>query len=118
MVDLVLAIEAGRLVVDPGAHEVTFKGRRLTLTPREFDPLAFLAKHPARVTQDMCAAQPIISVDTNEEGVVWELRQSRRAVAREGQSPRGQWSRYSRPFGAAGAGGSGAPGFAIPHPMH
>jgi DNA-binding response OmpR family regulator len=42
-------IEVGLLVVDPGAHEITLGGRRLTLTPREFDLLAFLARHPGRV---------------------------------------------------------------------
>jgi DNA-binding response OmpR family regulator len=42
-------IEIGALVVDPGSHEITFQGRRLTLTPREFDLLAFLARHPGRV---------------------------------------------------------------------
>jgi len=42
-------IEVGPLVVDPGAHEVAFKGRKLALTPREFDLLAFLARHPGRV---------------------------------------------------------------------
>jgi DNA-binding response OmpR family regulator len=42
-------IKAGPLVVDSGAHEITFQGRRLALTPREFDLLAFLARHPGRV---------------------------------------------------------------------
>jgi len=44
-----VVIEAGPLVVDPGSHEITLRGRRLTLTPREFDLLAFLARHPGRV---------------------------------------------------------------------
>jgi len=44
-----VTIEAGALVVDPGAHEARFEGRRLALTPREFDLLAFLARHPGRV---------------------------------------------------------------------
>jgi phosphate regulon transcriptional regulator PhoB len=43
------AIEVGALRVDPGTHEANFRGRRLTLTPREFDLLAFLARHPGRV---------------------------------------------------------------------
>jgi len=42
-------IEVGPLRVDPGSHEITLRGRRLTLTPREFDLLAFLARHPGRV---------------------------------------------------------------------
>jgi len=42
-------IESGDLRVDLGAHEATWKGDRLTLTPREFDLLVFLARHPGRV---------------------------------------------------------------------
>jgi phosphate regulon transcriptional regulator PhoB len=43
------AIEVGPLRIDPAAHEAAFRGRRLTLTPREFELLAFLARHPGRV---------------------------------------------------------------------
>ena len=42
------AIEVGPLRIDPLAREVKLKGRALTLTPREFDLLAFLATHPGR----------------------------------------------------------------------
>jgi DNA-binding response OmpR family regulator len=37
------------LVIDRGAREVTVDGRRVELTKREFDLLAFLAAHPRRV---------------------------------------------------------------------
>lgn len=43
------AIEVGALRVDPGTHEASYRGRPLTLTPREFALLAFLARHPGRV---------------------------------------------------------------------
>ncbi len=43
------AIAVGALRVDPGTHEATFRGRRLSLTPLEFELLAFLALHPGRV---------------------------------------------------------------------
>ena len=43
------AIEAGPLRIDPDTHEATFRGRRLILTPREFELLGFLARHPGRV---------------------------------------------------------------------
>jgi len=43
------AIESGPLRVDPSAREASVAGRRLTLTPREFDLLAFLVRHPGRV---------------------------------------------------------------------
>jgi two-component system alkaline phosphatase synthesis response regulator PhoP len=42
-------IEIGSLRVDSLAREVTFKGRRLTLTPREFELLAFFVHRPGRV---------------------------------------------------------------------
>ncbi|HYM81111.1 MAG TPA: response regulator transcription factor [Candidatus Limnocylindria bacterium] len=43
------AIEVGALRIDTLAREVTFKGRALALTPREFELLAFLAHRPGRV---------------------------------------------------------------------
>jgi DNA-binding response OmpR family regulator len=43
------AIEVGPLKVDTLAHEATWKGGRLALTPREFDLLAFFAHRPGRV---------------------------------------------------------------------
>ena len=43
------AIEVGGLQVDPAAREIRFRGHLLELTPREFDLLAFFARHPGRV---------------------------------------------------------------------
>jgi DNA-binding response OmpR family regulator len=43
------AIEVGALRIDTLAREVAFKGRSVSLTPREFDLLAFLAHRPGRV---------------------------------------------------------------------
>jgi len=42
------ALEAGPLRVDLEAHVATCAGVRLDLTPREFDLLAFLVRHPGR----------------------------------------------------------------------
>jgi two-component system alkaline phosphatase synthesis response regulator PhoP len=42
-------LEAGGLRVDTLAHDAVFKGKRLTLTRREFDLLAFLVQNPGRV---------------------------------------------------------------------
>ncbi len=44
-----LAIEAGDFVIDPSAHSVTFRGKLVHLTPKEFDLLAHLARHPGKV---------------------------------------------------------------------
>jgi len=41
-------LEVGELRVDGLAREASFRGRRLDLTPREFDLLAFFAQHPGR----------------------------------------------------------------------
>ena len=43
------ALVRGALRIDFDAREVSLEGRKLVLTPREFDLLAFLAKHPGRV---------------------------------------------------------------------
>ncbi|MFI6647656.1 response regulator transcription factor [Streptomyces sp. NPDC050529] len=42
-------IEGAGLVLDPAARRVTYAGRALALTLREFDLLAFLLGHPGRV---------------------------------------------------------------------
>jgi DNA-binding response OmpR family regulator len=43
------ALDFGDLRVDVGAREVTVGGRHVSLTPKEFDLLAFLARSPRRV---------------------------------------------------------------------
>jgi DNA-binding response OmpR family regulator len=43
-------IEVGELRIDTLSREAAWKGRPLTLTPREFDLLAFLASRPGRVS--------------------------------------------------------------------
>ena len=42
-------VEAGPLRIDFLGHEASLEGRPLSLTPREFELLAFLARHPSRV---------------------------------------------------------------------
>ena len=43
-------LQVGELRVDTLAHEASWKGRPLTLTPREFELLAFMASRPGRVS--------------------------------------------------------------------
>jgi two-component system, OmpR family, alkaline phosphatase synthesis response regulator PhoP len=43
-------LEVGELKVDTLAREATWKGKGLTLTPREFELLAFMASRPGRVS--------------------------------------------------------------------
>ena len=40
---------AGDLTISTLAREAVYRGKKLVLTPREFDLLAFLARHPGRV---------------------------------------------------------------------
>jgi two-component system alkaline phosphatase synthesis response regulator PhoP len=40
---------AGELTVSTAAREATYRGKRLSLTPREFELLAFFARNPGRV---------------------------------------------------------------------
>jgi two-component system KDP operon response regulator KdpE len=42
-------IEQGDFRVDPDAHKVLLKGREIHLTPKEFDLLAYLVRHPGTV---------------------------------------------------------------------
>jgi DNA-binding response OmpR family regulator len=42
-------LEVGGLEIDPAAREARYRGRPLDLTLREFDLLAFFARHPGRV---------------------------------------------------------------------
>jgi two-component system KDP operon response regulator KdpE len=43
------AIEAGDFRIDPGARSVVVKDRAVHLTPKEFDLLVYLARHPGKV---------------------------------------------------------------------
>jgi two-component system, OmpR family, KDP operon response regulator KdpE len=42
-------IEVGHFRIDTQAHSVQVKGREVRLTPKEFDILSYLARHPERV---------------------------------------------------------------------
>lgn len=42
-------IQTGYLTIDPAGRSVTVQGERLALTPKEFDLLYHLARHPGRV---------------------------------------------------------------------
>jgi two-component system KDP operon response regulator KdpE len=45
----VAAIEIGDFRIDPQAHRVEVKGHEIRLTPKEFDLLIYLARHPGKV---------------------------------------------------------------------
>lgn len=43
------AVDSGNLRIDPKTHEVTLDGKPLSLSPKEFALLHFLAQHPGQV---------------------------------------------------------------------
>jgi two-component system KDP operon response regulator KdpE len=43
------AIEVGDFRIDQDAHTVSVRGREVHLTPKEFDLLVYLARHPGKV---------------------------------------------------------------------
>jgi two-component system KDP operon response regulator KdpE len=47
--DTPATIEAGDFHIDVGAHAVTVRGREVRLTPKEFELLAYLARHAGKV---------------------------------------------------------------------
>ena len=47
------SLELGGLSIDPLTREATVDGRRIELTPREFDLLYFFARHPGKVFSRM-----------------------------------------------------------------
>jgi len=51
-------VEVGPLRIDPRTHQVSLGGRRIALTPKEFDLLAFLAADPGAVqTRDQIMSE-------------------------------------------------------------
>lgn len=42
-------IEAGDFVIDSAAHKVTVRGKEVHLTPKEFELLQYLGRHPGKV---------------------------------------------------------------------
>jgi two-component system, OmpR family, KDP operon response regulator KdpE len=47
--DSTRVIELGDFRIDPAAHKVAVRGREVHLTPKEFDLLIYLARHPGKV---------------------------------------------------------------------
>ncbi|MYW68703.1 response regulator [Streptomyces sp. SID8379] len=83
-------IRVGGLVMSPGAREVTLDGRRLELTPREFDLLAHLARRPGQVVsrRELLAEvwqQPLGGADKT---VDVHLSWLRRKLGESAQAPR------------------------------
>lgn len=84
------AIVAGGLEVSPASHEALLNGKPLTLQPREFDLLAFLARQPGLVfRRDQIIEQvwgPNAFVDTRTVDV--HVRGLRKKIETDPSSPK------------------------------
>ena len=82
-------IEANGLVIDIGAREVRVEGERVTLTAREFDLLAFLARHPRRVFRREELLEHVWGYTYGDTSTVTvHIRRLREKVERDPSNPR------------------------------
>jgi len=83
-------IEIGDFRIEPAAHRVTVRGKEVHLTPKEFDLLAFLARHPGKVVTHRALLSAIWGGQSAEQ--VEYLRvfvgQLRKKLEMEASSPR------------------------------
>jgi two-component system KDP operon response regulator KdpE len=83
-------IEIGDFRIDLEAHKVTVKGREIRLTPKEFDLLAYLGRHPGKVITHRTLLSAIWGGQSTEQ--VEYLRvfvgQLRKKLEPEASSPR------------------------------
>ena len=85
-----LLIEAGDFRIDLAAHKVTVRGSEVHLTPKEFDLLVYLARHPGKVVTHRALLSAIWGGQSTEQ--VEYLRvfvgQLRKKLEPETSSPR------------------------------
>ena len=60
-------IETGDFKIDPGARSVLVRDRAVHLTPKEFDLLAFLARHPGKVVTHRTLLGAVWGGDNTEQ---------------------------------------------------
>jgi DNA-binding response OmpR family regulator len=83
-------VRVGALDIDLAGRRVTLRGRALTLKPREFDLLAFLAQHPGRVFTREHLLQRVWGYDYHGEArtVDVHVRWLREKLEEDPSSPR------------------------------
>jgi two-component system KDP operon response regulator KdpE len=88
--DQASSIETGDFRIDLGAHKVTVRRREVHLTPKEFDLLVYLARHPGKVVTHRTLLNAIWGGQSTEQ--VEYLRvfvgQLRKKLEPEASSPR------------------------------
>lgn len=60
-------IQTGDFDIDIDAHTVKVKGREVRLTPKEFDLLVYLARHPGRVVQHRTLLAALWGAENTEQ---------------------------------------------------
>ena len=85
-----LAIELDGLRIDPSSRAVELGGREVPLTPREFDLLLFLARHPGRVFSRAQLMELVwqFSYYSDTSTVTVHIRRLRAKIEAEPEHPR------------------------------
>jgi len=65
--DEVASIESGDFRIDPGARSVFVKDRAVHLTPKEFDLLLYLARHPGKVITHRALLGAVWGAESTEQ---------------------------------------------------
>jgi two-component system KDP operon response regulator KdpE len=60
-------IEVGDFVIDLDAHTVSVRGRDIRLTPKEFELLVFLARHPGKAVQHRTLLAAVWGTESTEQ---------------------------------------------------
>lgn len=60
-------IEEGDFYLDLGAHQVKIKGKEVHLTPKEFDLLVYLARHPGKVVTHRALLAAVWGANATEQ---------------------------------------------------
>ena len=83
-------VEIGDLLIEPASRTVVVRGAPVTLTPREFDLLLFLARHPGRVFSRSQLMEMVwqFSFYTDSSTVTVHIRRLRAKLEAEPENPR------------------------------
>ncbi|MGO4302525.1 response regulator transcription factor [Cupriavidus sp. RAF12] len=111
------SLELGGLTIDPLAREATVDGKRLDLTPREFDLLYFFARHPGKVFSRMDLLNAVWGYQHEgyEHTVNTHINRLRTKIEADPAQPQRILTVWRRGYRfvaepeAAGAGGAGEP---------
>jgi DNA-binding response OmpR family regulator len=83
-------VQFGDLEIQPRPREVLVRGRRASLTPKEFDLLLFLARHPGQVFGRVELLEELwdFAFDGDPSTVTVHIRRLREKIERDPSRPR------------------------------